>query len=325
MRSFIINRSVYDLPAGAGRLGTAKMTFTPSYLSLYEKGELSERRRRLEQFLKECRLCPRECGINRFEGKVGYCGAGSVLVVSSAFPHFGEERPLIGHRGSGTIFLTHCNLRCVFCQNYDISHLGRGKHITSSDLARAMTRLQAIGCHNINFVTPTHYVPQIVASLPEAIERGLRLPLVYNCSGYESIEVIGLLEGIVDIYMPDVKFMEESSSEKFCHAPDYPEVVKKVLKEMHRQVGDLTVNSIGIAERGLLIRHLVMPGGVASSETVLKFIAEEISVHSYINIMDQYRPEYKAHEHPEINRRITHKEYLEAIQLAKRYHLYRGF
>jgi putative pyruvate formate lyase activating enzyme len=301
------------------------MAFTPSYLSLYEKGELSQRVRLLKEILKECRLCPRGCGINRFEGKVGYCGGGSALVVSSAFPHFGEERPLVGHHGSGTVFLTHCNLRCVFCQNYDISHLGSGEPIPSSDLARAMTRLQEIGCHNINFVTPTHYVPQIVASLSEAIERGLRLPLVYNCSGYESIEVIRLLEGIVDIYMPDVKFMEERYSEKFCHAPDYPEVVKKVLKEMHRQVGDLTVNSLGIAERGLLIRHLVMPGGVASSEAVLKFIAEEVSVHSYINIMDQYRPEYKAYEHPEINRRITHKEYLEAVQLAKRFGLYRGF
>jgi putative pyruvate formate lyase activating enzyme len=301
------------------------MAFVPSYLSLYEKGELSERARRLEQFLKECRLCPRECGINRLEGKVGYCGAGAALTVSSIFPHFGEERPLVGQGGSGTIFLTHCNLRCVFCQNYDISHLGSGASITASDLAKAMTRLQEIGCHNINFVTPTHYAPQIVASLPGAIERGLRLPLVYNCSGYESVEVIRLLEGIVDIYMPDIKFMDEKYSKRYSNAPDYPEVVKDVLKEMHRQVGDLTINSKGVAERGLLIRHLVMPGGVASSESVLKFIAEEISVHSYVNLMDQYRPEYRVHEYPEINRRITHKEYLEAIQLARGLRLYRGF
>jgi putative pyruvate formate lyase activating enzyme len=182
-----------------------------------------------------------------------------------------------------------------------------------------------MGCHNINFVTPTHYAPPIVASLPEAIERGLRLPIVYNCSGYESIEVIRLLEGIVDIYMPDAKYLDEKYSKRFSNAPDYPEVIKKVLKEMHRQVGDLTINSKGIAERGLLIRHLVMPGGVASSEAMLKFIAEEISVHSYVNIMEQYRPEYRAHEYPEINRRITHKEYLEAIQWAKHYRLYRGF
>jgi putative pyruvate formate lyase activating enzyme len=192
-------------------------------------------------------------------------------------------------------------------------------------MARVMVRLQETGCHNLNFVTPSHYVPQIVASLPDAIEKGLRLPIVYNCSGYESIEVIRLLEGIVDIYMPDVKYMEEKYSKRFSNAPDYPEVIKKVLKEMYRQVGDLTTNSKGIAERGLLIRHLVMPNGVASSEAVLEFIAEEISVHSYVNIMDQYRPEYQAHEYPEINRPITHKEYLEAIQIAKRYHLHRGF
>ncbi len=192
-------------------------------------------------------------------------------------------------------------------------------------MARAMMKLQEMGCHNINFVTPTHYASQIVASLPKAIEMGLRLPIVYNCSGYESIEVIRLLEGIVDIYMPDVKFMDEKYSNRYSNAPDYPEVIKKVLKEMHRQVGDLTTNSKGIAERGLLIRHLVMPGGVASSESVLKFIAEEISVQSYVNIMDQYRPEYRAHEYAEISHRISHQEYLDAIQLAKGFRLYRGF
>jgi putative pyruvate formate lyase activating enzyme len=192
-------------------------------------------------------------------------------------------------------------------------------------MAQAMVRLQEMGCHNINFVTPTHYVPQIVASLPEAIEKGLRLPIVYNCSGYESIEVIRLLERVVDIYMPDVKYMDKKHSERFSNAPDYPEVVKKALKEMHRQVGDLTTNSEGIAQRGLLIRHLVMPNGVASSETALRFIAEEISVHSYVNIMDQYRPEYRAHEYPEIDRRISQKEYTEAVRWAKAYKLYRGF
>ncbi len=289
------------------------MAFLPSYISLHEKGELAQRIHLLKEFLKECRLCPRECRVNRLNGEVGVCQAGSELMISSAFPHFGEEPPLVGHHGSGTIFLTHCNLRCLFCQNYDISHLGNGERITTSDLVRIMGRLQEIGCHNINFVTPTHYVPQIVASLPEAIERGLRLPIVYNCSGYESIEVIRLLEGVVDIYMPDTKYLDEKYSKRFSNAPDYPEV------------GDLMIDSKGIAERGLLIRHLVMPNGVSSSEAVLKFIAEEISVHSYVNIMDQYRPEYQAHEYPEINRRITHKEYLEAIQWAKHYHLYRGF
>lgn len=301
------------------------MAFVPSYVNLYKKGELNQRINLLNEFLRECQLCPRQCRVNRLNGEVGVCQAGSELTISSAFPHFGEEPPLVGHHGSGTIFLTHCNLRCIFCQNYDISHLGRGERITSSDMARIMLRLQEVGCHNINFVTPTHYAPQIIASLPEAIENGLRLPVVYNCSGYESIEVIRLLEGIVDIYMPDTKYMDEGYAKRFSNAPDYPEVIKKILKEMYRQVGDLVTNSKGIAERGLLIRHLVMPNGVASSEAVLKFIAEEISVHSYINIMDQYRPEYRAHDYPEINRRITHKEYLETIQWAKHYRLYRGF
>ena len=301
------------------------MTFIPSYIRLFEKGDLQQRIRLLKEFLKECRLCPRECGVNRLDGEVGACQAGLEPMVSSAFPHFGEEPPLVGYHGSGTIFLTHCNLRCIFCQNYDISHLGNGEPMTSSDMARVMVRLQEMGCHNINFVTPTHYAPQIAASLPEAIEKGLRLPIVYNCSGYESIEVIRLLEGVVDIYMPDAKYMDGRHSEKFSNAPDYPEVIKEVLKEMHRQVGDLTANPEGIAERGLLIRHLVMPNGVASSEAVLRFIAEEISVHSYVNIMDQYRPEYRAHEFLEINRRITQKEYLEAVQWARRYQLYRGF
>ncbi|OGP96251.1 MAG: radical SAM protein [Deltaproteobacteria bacterium RBG_16_47_11] len=301
------------------------MTFIPSYIRPFEKGELQQRIRVLKESLKECRLCPRECGVNRLNGEVGVCQAGLEPMVSSAFPHFGEEPPLVGYHGSGTIFLTHCNLRCIFCQNYDISHLGNGEQMTSSDMARVMVRLQEMGCHNINFVTPTHYAPQIVASLPDAIEKGLRLPIVYNCSGYESIEVIRLLEGVVDIYMPDVKYMDRKYSKKFSNAPDYPEVIQGVLKEMHRQVGDLTANSKGVAERGLLIRHLVMPNGVASSEAVLRFIAEEISVHSYVNIMDQYRPEYRAHECPEINRRITQKEYLEATQWAKRYQLYRGF
>ena len=301
------------------------MSFTPSYISLFEKGQLDQRVQLLQEFLRECHLCPRECRIDRLNGEIGYCGAGSELMISSAFPHFGEEPPLVGHHGSGTIFLTHCNLRCIFCQNYDISHQGRGDRITALDMARVMVKLQEMGCHNINFVTPTHYAPQITASLPKAVEMGLRLPIVYNCSGYESIEVIRLLEGIVDIYMPDVKYMDEKHSKRFSNAPDYPEAIKKVLKEMHRQVGDLTTNSKGIAERGLLIRHLVMPGGVASSEAVLKFIAEEISVHSYVNVMAQYHPQYRADEYPEISRRITHKEFLEAIQLAKGFHLYRGF
>jgi putative pyruvate formate lyase activating enzyme len=301
------------------------MVFVPSYISLYERGEIQKRIGLLMDILKECRLCPRECRVNRLNGEVGYCKAPSELMVSSAFPHFGEEPPLVGYHGSGTIFLTHCSLRCLFCQNYDISHEGKGERVPPSDMALAMKRLQEMGCHNINFVTPTHYTPQIIASLPEAIEMGLQLPIVYNCSGYESMEVIQLLDGIVDIYMPDAKYMDEKHARQYSNAPDYPEVLKKILKEMHRQVGDLRMNSAGIAERGLLIRHLVMPNGVASSEAVLKFIAEEVSADSYVNIMAQYRPEYRAFDDPEISRGITHKEYTEAIQIAKRFHLYRGF
>ena len=301
------------------------MVFVPAYISLFEQGELQKRVKLLNEFLKECRLCPRECRVNRLSGEVGYCKAPSELMISSAFPHFGEEPPLVGHHGSGTIFLTHCNLRCIFCQNCDISHQGRGEQVTPREAARAMMRLQEMGCHNINFVTPTHYAPQIIASLTEAIEMGLQLPIVYNCSGYESMEVVKLLDGIVDIYMPDAKYMDERYALKYSNAPDYPEILKKVLKEMHRQVGDLSMNSAGIADRGLLIRHLVMPGGVASSEAVLKFIAEEISVHSYVNIMAQYRPEFQAFDHPDISRRITHKEYMETIQLARGFGLNRGF
>ncbi len=301
------------------------MPFAPSYIALHEKGELRRRIASLREILAPCRLCPRQCRVDRLKGEVGYCKAGASLKVSSAFPHFGEEAPLVGYHGSGTIFLAHCNLRCVFCQNYDISHQGAGEEVSPSTLARAMLRLQELGCHNINFVTPTHYVAQILAALPEAVERGLRLPIVYNCSGYESIEVIRLLDGIVDIYMPDAKFMDEAHSKRFCNAPDYPSVLRGALKEMHRQVGDLVINPQGIAERGLLVRHLVMPGGVASSKEVFEFIARELSIHTYVNIMDQYRPLYRADEFPEIDRRITHREYREAVNMAKEVGLYRGF
>mgnify|MGYP000200343389 FL=1 len=297
----------------------------PSYIALHQKGELQRRIEILKEILKNCHLCPRKCGVNRIDGELGYCRAPAELVVSSAFPHFGEEPPLVGYFGSGTIFLTHCNLRCIFCQNYDISHLGEGERVNAEVLARMMLRLQRQGCHNINFVTPTHYVPQIVEALPRAIEGGLAVPLVYNCGGYEELEVIRLLEGIFDIYMPDVKFMKREHAERYCNAPDYPEVVKAVLKEMHRQVGDLEIDDRGIAIRGLLIRHLVMPNGVSDTEEVMAFIAQELSIHSYVNVMDQYRPLYLAHRFPEISRRITFKEYKGAVEAAKRHGLYRGF
>ncbi|UCE05968.1 MAG: radical SAM protein [bacterium] len=295
-----------------------------SYAASYESGELEHRIVRLNKILEACTLCPRQCRINRSQAEVGYCNAGSVLTVSSYFPHFGEERPLVGRSGSGTIFSTHCNLQCNFCQNYDISHLGSGEKVSTEQLAQMMLYLQLQGCHNINFVTPTHYTPQIVAALPYAIKMGLELPIVYNCGGYESLEVIELLEGIVDIYMPDAKFSSSEYAKQYANAPDYFDVLKTVLKEMHRQVGELKIEN-GIAYRGLLIRHLVMPNNVAGSEQILKFIAEELSTRSYVNIMSQYRPCFDAVDEPLINRRITSKEYYETIDLAKKFGLHRGF
>lgn len=301
------------------------MSFKPSYLALYESGALAKRIEQLMSILKSCTLCPRECQVNRRERELGVCSAGATLSISSAFPHFGEEPPLVGQYGSGTIFLSHCNLRCLFCQNYDISHLGEGGETSLEEMAQYMVALQQRGCHNINFVTPTHYAPQIIAALPKAIEMGLMLPLVYNCGGYESLEVIKLLDGIVDIYMPDAKFSDPEIAKKYCKASDYPEVNQNALKEMHRQVGVLQLDRRGIAERGLLIRHLVMPEGLAGTERIMRFIAEELSIDSYVNIMAQYYPQYKAHHYPELSRRITLKEFQEAIAIARNYGLHRGF
>ncbi len=301
------------------------MSSLPSYISLHNTGELQKRISALADMLTQCRLCPRYCKVNRLQGELGFCRASDKLMLSSAFAHFGEEAPLVGSMGSGTIFLTHCNLRCIFCQNHDISHRGQGEALTAQQMAAYMVALQQRGCHNINFVTPTHYVPQIIAALPYAIDRGLHISLVYNCGGYESLEVVKLLDGIIDIYMPDVKWADSAVAEKYAQAPDYPAVVKEVLKEMHRQVGDLQISKAGVAERGLLIRHLVMPEGLAGTREMMHYIATEISPHSYVNIMSQYRPEYRAGEFPELNRRITHAEYREAIDWAREEGLYQGF
>ncbi len=284
---------------------------------------LKERAEELYSLLEECRLCPRCCGVNRFR-ELGYCKAPAELVVSSYGPHFGEEAPLVGLGGSGTIFFTYCNLLCVFCQNYDISHLGYGEVVSEEDLAEFMLSLQRRGCHNINLVTPTHYVPQILKALYIAATRGLKLPLVYNCGGYESLEVIKKLKGIVDIYMPDVKFFDKKACKLYLNAPNYPEVVRAVLKEMHSQVGDL-VGKDGLAVRGLLIRHLVMPNYVEDSKKILDFIAREISKNSYVNIMFQYRPLYRAGEFEEIARRPTLQEYAEVVAYAEKVGLWRGF
>lgn len=278
---------------------------------------MDKRIKALFKKLKSCDLCPRKCGVNRLEDEKGVCKTGSKAVVSSFGPHFGEESPLVGHSGSGTIFFTHCNLGCIFCQNYDISHQGNGNPVDEEYLVEVMLRLQNMGCHNINFVTPTHVIPQIVQVLSLAKQEGLNLPLVYNSGGYDSVETLKILDGIFDIYMPDFKYTDSQVAKRFSNAPDYPEVVKSALKEMHRQVGDLVINSRGIAQRGLLIRHLILPDDQAGTSEAMKFISEELSSNSYVNVMEQYRPEYKACEYPPLDRRITRNEFLNAIKIAK--------
>jgi len=295
----------------------------PSYLSLYESGKLDRRIEEAYKRLEKCNLCPRNCGVNRLRDEKGFCQIGRKAVISSYGAHFGEEAPLVGMNGSGTIFITSCNLGCIFCQNYEISHWRVGEEVDDEEFAKIMLYLQARGCHNINIVTPSHIVPQLLSTLKIAIERGLRLPIVYNTSAYDSLETLRLLEGVVDIYMPDAKFADGNVSKEFCNAPDYPQVMKQAIKEMHRQVGDLVINEEGIAVKGLLVRHLVMPEGLAGTEEICRFIAEGISPHTYINIMAQYRPCYKAVGHPKIGRRITRKEFESALEIARKAGLYR--
>lgn len=288
-----------------------------AYLEAYRKGRLQRSIDRSLRWMAKCTLCPRFCRVNRIEGEVGFCRTGRLAVVASYGPHFGEESPLIGSNGSGTIFFSHCNLLCNFCQNYEISHGGEGVPVTAGQLANIMVDLQSRGCHNINFVTPSHVIPQILEALPEAVEKGLRVPLVYNCGGYDRVSALGLLDGIVDIYMPDFKFWDSRVADQLCGAPDYPERARKAFFEMHRQVGELQIDSKGIARRGLLVRHLVMPDGLAGTTAVLKFLADEIGKNTYVNIMDQYRPCGDAIGKPSIGRRITHTEYIQALQTAQ--------
>jgi putative pyruvate formate lyase activating enzyme len=288
---------------------------TPASLQLPQNA-LADKVREAEEILKECTLCPRQCRVDRTSDQRGFCRTGDKPFISSYGPHFGEEKPLVGRFGSGTIFMGNCNLGCLFCQNYSISHLGEGTDISFEKLSGIMLSLQKQGCHNINFVTPTHQMPMILKSLQIASERGLKLPIVYNCGGYESLQVIELLDGVVDIYMPDFKYIYPAMAMKYSEAEDYPESAKAAIKEMHRQVGDLVTDLRGIAMRGLLVRHLVLPDGIAGTAGVVKFIAEEISKNTYINIMDQYHPCFKAFEHPPLNRRLTKQEYADAVQMA---------
>jgi len=292
--------------------------FEPAYLRLYQSGELTRRVERALRLLESCTACPRHCRVNRLADKFGVCKNGRYAIVSSYGAHLGEEDCLRGWRGSGTIFICGCNLRCVFCQNFDISWQLRGTPAPPEKLARMMLELQRDGCHNINFVTPEHVVPQLIEALPLAIERGLRLPIVYNTSAYDSMESLALLDGVVDIYMPDFKYWDRESARKYSRAPDYPEVARRTIKEMYRQVGDLVLDEHGVAQRGLLIRHLVMPGDVVGTREVMRWIARELSPTTYVNVMAQYYPAGKVSrsEFPEINRRVSPSEYERALQEA---------
>jgi putative pyruvate formate lyase activating enzyme len=285
----------------------------PKYVALSEK-EWEERIEKARDMLSPCRLCPRECGADRQAGEKGTCCAGAAAEVSSYNDHHGEEPPLSGRMGSGTIFFTHCNLRCLFCQNYPISHFGNGARAGADELADMMLKLQRRGCHNINFVTPTHMMPFIMEALPIAIRKGLNVPLVYNCGGYETLEALRLLDGIVDIYLPDMKYNDDQVAEKLSKAPDYVERNREAIREMHRQVGDMVVDDEGTALRGLIVRHLVMPGGMAGSDGVLGFLAKEVSPNTAVSLMSQYFPAYQADQVKEISRRITPDEYKQAAE-----------
>ena len=289
----------------------------PGYLHLQRSGELAERIAAVRDILRNCTLCPRHCRVNRLKGERGACRTGALPVVSSYGPHFGEERPLVGLHGSGTIFFTGCNLRCVFCQNYDISQLDEGQDITIGELAGMMVALWRQECHNLNFVTPTHQIAQILEALPLAIAQGVNTPLVYNCGGYEELATLRLLDGIFDIYMPDFKYGDNEIAERLSGVPGYVDTAKTALREMHRQVGDLTLDKQGVAVRGLLVRHLVLPEGLAGTRRAMQFIARELSTDTYVNIMDQYHPCYQAREHPPLDRRPTRQEFAEAVAMAQ--------
>jgi putative pyruvate formate lyase activating enzyme len=292
--------------------------FVPSYMKLHETGELKARGEKLWRVMEKCELCPRRCHVNRLEGAEGFCRGSSQLEISSYHPHFGEERPLVGKGGSGTVFFTNCSLRCVFCINWEISQGGEGDERSIDDLAWMMLKLQEIGCHNINIVTPTHYSPHIVLALDRAAGKGLRLPLVYNTCGWERLEILEVLDGVVDIYLPDFKYADGEMAAKYSSgAASYPEITKKALIEMNRQVGVAKPAADGIMYRGLMIRHLVMPNNVSGSKRVFEWIAANLPKDTYVNIMSQYRPMHKAFDYPDISRRLTSKEYRDAVRWAK--------
>jgi putative pyruvate formate lyase activating enzyme len=322
-------RSCKGMPAaldGAGQFVLSRRDFVPAYLKAFEEGTLQERAEQAIESLRSCRVCPRDCEIDRFNNKIGVCKSGRHARVASAFPHFGEEDCLRGWNGSGTIFFGWCNLRCVFCQNFETSQHGEGAEVTATELAQIMRDLQEIGCHNINFVTPEHVVPQILEALVIAIERGLRLPLVYNTSAYDSVESIQRMDGLVDIYMPDFKLWDAEHCRKYLVASDYAEAARAVIAAMHAQVGELKVDEQGLALRGVLVRHLVMPGLLDDTREIMHWIAENLSRDTYVNVMDQYYPAHKTETEPrfaEINRGISENEFCHAIELARTARLWR--
>lgn len=290
---------------------------TPAYLVHYFSGDLQRRADLAIDSLAQCRLCPWQCGVNRLAGQLGQCRTGAQARVYSYMPHLGEEKPLRGTRGSGTIFFSGCNLHCQFCQNSDISQENYGMPVDSPHLASMMFELQQRGCHNLNLVSPTHVVPQILQALLAAVQQGLRLPLVYNTGGFDTLETLNWLDGLVDIYLPDMKYSNPVIAQKYSLAEDYPRVNRIAVKEMHRQVGDLQLNSDGLAMRGLLVRHLLLPDGLAGTNEILQFLAKEISMNTYVNIMDQYRPDYNARDYPELMRLVTRDEYQQARLVAQ--------
>ncbi len=292
--------------------------FEPAYLHLLRSGGFEERVQAAQAALRDCALCPWACHVDRTQ-KVGFCRTGAEALVSSAFPHMGEEDPLTGVNGSGTIFFAQCNMRCQFCQNYEISQLGQGQPISAEHLARVMLRLQAAGCHNINFVSPTHVIPQIITAVYLAAQQGLSIPLVYNTGGYDALEGLRLLDGIIDIYMPDMKYADATLAQRYSKIRDYPRHNQAAVREMHRQVGDLQLDERGIATRGLLVRHLVLPEGIAGTAEIVRFLAEEISPNTYVNIMGQYRPVWRVAERQiaPLNRPVTRQEVEEARAIAR--------
>ncbi len=292
--------------------------FEPAYMRSHRSGQLRQRVKEARRRLRSCCLCPRQCNVDRTDRrKTGVCKTFEKAWVSSFHPHFGEETPLVGLHGSGTVFFTHCNLLCDFCQNFDISHQGFGHEVTDAQLASMMLSLQNEGCRNINFVTPSHVVPSILSAVEMACNQGLTIPLVYNSGGYDRVETLRLLDGVFDIYMPDFKFWDSDIAEMTCQAPDYAEVARKAIREMYRQVGDLVLDKQGNARRGLLVRHLVLPEGKAGTREIMRFIAREISTNTYVNIMSQYRPCGSAMGAKALQRAVSRNEFMDALTAAK--------